>query len=195
MHWGKWHPHLEGLQVTRNAASQVALVVKAGDPKDAGSVPERLPHRLPYVSLYLAVFCILYHILYDKPLNTNVSSNSMSSSSKFSCGTQEGSHGNRSVRGTDDNLGLAFGICSGSSLWLNFNMWNLMPTPGRTPSWRHRQLLDRQKAQMSVVRSVVSVRVKRTHWGRVFFLDRKKGKRKMLLVKRFFSLFSQIWSP
>ena len=92
----------------------------AGDPKDAGSVSDRLPHRLPYVSLHLAVFCILYHILYDKPLNTNVSSNSVNSSNKFSCGTQEGSHGNWSVRGADDNLGLAFGICSGSSLRLNF---------------------------------------------------------------------------
>ena len=55
----------------------------AGDPGDTGSIPEHLLHRLPYESLHLAVFCILYHILYDKPLNINLSSNSINSSSKF----------------------------------------------------------------------------------------------------------------
>ena len=43
---------------------------------------------------------------------------------------------------------------------------------------------------MSVVRSVVSVRVKRTHRGRLFFLDtEKKMKEKCYLLKDFFLFF------
>lgn len=81
-------------------------------PRESLEAPLPFPHILLYVSLHIVFICILCYILYYQPVNISVSLSSLSYSGKLLIPRKESW---KLCFIADHNLGLAAGICSGSS--------------------------------------------------------------------------------